>query len=81
MTTLFTLPESKSPRLLWMEKHGVEISHRPEFNGEDEDEFGNVLYPFAALAPRCHERGFGNTQDDALTDWAKKNNVKMWNEE
>ena len=26
-------------------------------------------------------RGYGETEDNALADWARKNGVKMWNEE
>ena len=82
--TLFDIPEQKSPRLLWMEKHGIEIIHRPEFDGEEEDELtGATLYPYMAIA--CGEKvgppGFGMAEDCAITDWARKNNVRLWNEE
>ena len=80
---LFELPECKSPRLLWMEKHGIEIEHRPEFDGTDEDENGDTLLPYMAwsILAGLNPPGHGMTADGALTDWAMKHGVHLWNEE
>lgn len=81
--TLFDIPEQKSPRLLWIEKHGVKIAHYPEFDGTQEDDMGETMYPYFAWTgtPSIATSGSGMTADDALTDWARKNHVKLWNEE
>jgi hypothetical protein len=67
--TLFPLPEQKSPRLLWIEKHGVIM--------EESSERWHAYRMFDG----GHYGGTGKTQDDALADWARKNNVRLWNEE
>lgn len=91
MTELFTIPEQKSPRLLWIEKNDIIVRER-----------GDVFYAWdAATESRVYEDcdydnpqgfdmisdcptrwlGIGATEEDAITDWAKKNKVRLWNEE
>ena len=81
MTDLFDIPESKSPRLLWMEKHGIE-TWQPEiedaFDGakwcacreSDKDENGIPSYV-----------GTGDTENDALASLAQRIGIRLWNEE
>jgi hypothetical protein len=80
MTTLFNLPPCDSPRLRWMKKHNVEtrddikIDEYPEsaffaWSGDLNDAIDNVRL------------GSGDTELDAITDWAIKNGVRLWNEE
>jgi hypothetical protein len=64
MSELLDIPESKSPRLLWLEKHGVWIY---EFN---------TSYEAAARGVT----GKGRTEYDAIVDLAKKLGIKLWNE-
>lgn len=81
--TLFDLPDSPSPRLEWMRRHGVMteyISDDPtgEFNGwcahyADDDPYKS---PFPWLG-----WGYGENELEALTEFAIKNNLKLWNEE
>jgi len=84
--TLFDLPEQKSPRLLWIEKHGIETLHVPY---EDESGMDVGWYAWRINDGECldevihygHEYGFGATEADAITDWSRKNDVRLWNEE
>ena len=73
MSELFdNLPESKSPRLLWMERHGVEVG------GPDiDDEFcAKCLDPDS-----FYKYAYGHTEDEAIIKLAIKNGWKLWNEE
>lgn len=64
---LFAIPESKSPRLLWMEKHCVMTLYDKARN------------QFAAVA--YQQNGWGDTEDEAITQLALKLGIKLWNEE
>lgn len=80
MNQLFDIPESKSPKLLWMEKHGVK-THQSDLS---EDPWIAWLASNESVdgLPRNMEKcGYGNTKDEAITDLAIKNNLKFWNEE
>lgn len=75
----------ESPRLRWMKKHNVSIIHNHDVSPGDEDEFsGETIFPFCAtnspdkwLQSRA---GYGNTEVEALADWARRNGVRLWNE-
>lgn len=69
MTDLFTIPESKSPRLLWMERHGVQTSSDPT----------NKSYWMAHGSRKGS--GFGSTEEDAIIQYALCAGIKLWNEE
>ncbi len=72
MTELFTIPESKSPRLLWMDKHGVWTR---------KTEFVDFHMPeFAWTAEAAGITGAGPTEDDAIVDLAKVLKIKLWME-
>ena len=91
MTDLFNIPESKSPRLVWMEKHDLlpvagEWCWYVWSRADEQEERENCDYmlPCSFWIPRDgkpHQVGKGKTEDEAITDWARKNNVKLWNEE
>ena len=74
MNELFdNLPESKSPRLRWMEKHGVTVSELPDDDGE-----------YCAQAK--NKRGvtisaYGHDQQSAIAYLATRFGWKLWNEE
>ncbi len=67
MNDLFEIPESLSPRLLWIEKHGIIICY---------DSCRKQFYAIGA-----NDTGWGDTEDEALTQLALKLGVKLWNEE
>lgn len=88
---LFDLPESKSPRLLWREKHKFVTDHFPH----DENA------PWLAVKPRREHEGMemafimaeaasyyddneligeGKTEWEAIEDCAVRNKIKLWNE-
>lgn len=93
MTELFDIPETKSPRLLWVEKHGVKTKERDgkfyawdsyteeSMREEYEDEHGDDRnFDMISESPKGWI-GIGATEDDAIVDWAKKNSTPLWNEE
>ena len=69
----------KSPRLLWMERHGVTVGPL-KFKPTHSDDF-RFAYSVIAVGKQGSEHGYGNTEDDAIIDWAKANGVRLWNEE
>lgn len=90
MTELFTIPESKSPRLLWMEKYDVTIVKSGHKDIEPDPEGDGDWYPFTIYSgPIFNEEGEhlygpcgqGLTEDEAFAGLAKCLKVKLWNEE
>jgi hypothetical protein len=73
MTELFDIPETKSPRLIWLEKHQiVTLRGKPDswaawVKGKN-------------IRPNC-SYGYGETEDDAITSLAIKLGLRLWNEE
>ena len=45
---LFDVPQTKSPKLRWTERHGIQVMHDPNFQHGDEDEQGNEKFRFYA---------------------------------
>lgn len=75
MNELFDIPEQKSPRLLWLERHGIKTTR-----GEHYDEFEDKFFEWVAFIPDVDSE-FGDTEDDALGKLCKNNGIKTWNEE
>ena len=65
---LFAIPESKSPKLCWMERHHITLSEASNTNNR-----WNAKHRDKVI-------GYGATHDDALVAAAKSLNVKLWNE-
>jgi hypothetical protein len=80
MSDLFEIPETLSPRLRWMQTHGVEV-HDSGVDHEDGDECditGNQCYRYYAT---CGEQSAGgHTKDEAIFALAVKLQLKLWNE-
>lgn len=69
MSELFNIPEQKSPRLQWLDKHGIwtcEVTLRGKFQWWEATASGII--------------GKGATEDDAIVDLAKQMGIKLWNE-
>lgn len=90
MDSLFAIPETKSPRLLWIEKHGVLTHHAPHC---DEDPWmaiipmdghkgsvGAIMAEWCRLYDECNAVGYGKTEADAIVDLACNLNIPLWNE-
>ena len=82
---LFPEAQSLSPKLQWMEKHGVTtIQQPPALVGETCPETGDVIPAWVAGAylslDLAHQYGHGDTEEDSIADWARKNDVRLWNE-
>jgi hypothetical protein len=74
---LFTdLPVSKSPRLLWMERHGIKTIFMPASGSVDAFWIADFMDPNTT-----HYQEVGDTEDDALTALAKAAGIRMWFEE
>jgi hypothetical protein len=74
MSELFEIPETLSPRLAWMDKHGIwtrKIEHGP---GETPDP--NFLWQ--AEAARCFAGG--RDESEAIVNLAKTMGILLWNE-
>jgi len=77
MSELFDIPESKSPRLQWMEKHGIETA-----KGNFERPSDKSRHEWIAWSnPEIQSTGWGNAEDEAITQLALKMGIKLWNEE
>lgn len=74
MTELFDLPESKSPRLIWMELHRV-TTYPPS------PSLGCWAASRDTDPPLDEFVGLADTELDAITDLARKLNLKLWNEQ
>jgi hypothetical protein len=72
MSELFNIPDSKSPRLRWMDMHGV-WTRKTQFVDFVQEES-------AWTAEAAGRIGTGPTEDDAIVDLAKKMKIRLWNE-
>ena len=88
MSELFdNLPESKSPRLLWMERHDISTHHAPHVADEMGEQYVWTAWsrkedPHSNGIPDDPEAcGYGGTENEAIADYAQKNGWKLWNEE
>jgi len=77
MDELFSIPPCDSPRLAWMKKHGVTIGPNNNFVATDSDDF---RYGYSLIAECSLGAGYGNTDDEAIVDLAKRSGLKLWNE-
>jgi len=68
---LFSIPEVKSPRLKWMERHGIQVLHFPDIDTPE---------PYVATR-YGKEIAKGGNAEWACYFAAKKLNLKTWNEE
>jgi hypothetical protein len=80
MSELFDIPESKSPRLLWIEKHGIKIIDSGiDYEDCDECEItGNQCFRYYASSGDLASGG--HTKDDAIIALALKLQLRLWNE-
>lgn len=86
---LFSDAETRmdSPRLAWMKEHRLHCFATDADAIEDYTAgYDDELAPFACCTDdemyRLSYRatGFGNTEEEACDDWARKHHVKTWNE-
>ena len=71
MNELFEIPESKSPRLKWMERHHLTV--RLSHDYDDDEDVWQCLHGMKVI-------GEGGTEDRAITAAAKSLNIPLWNE-
>lgn len=85
MSELFDIKSVKqdSPRFAWMKHYGVKVKNCPDVTVGDEGEFGNEQWPWYAFAHEASQpEDFvgGETEDEALANFAKSKNLRLWNE-
>lgn len=88
---LLSVPVSLSPRLRWIQTHGV-LTHRSEMERElpwialipMERDKGKDIFDCMADNCRLYDEGnllgYGQTEDEALYALAAKLNLKTWNQ-
>lgn len=69
MKELFDIPQQDSPRLAWLKKHEIHIAFA---------EIEDATYVCCGIGNKA---GYGDSMDDVVLDWARKNRKKLWNEE
>jgi hypothetical protein len=87
------LPETPSPRILWMRKMKAEgmLTHNADHCDEDpwmaivpmEGHKGTIdaiMAEWCRLYDEMDVVGYGQTEIDAMIDCACKNKIKLWNE-
>jgi len=67
MSDLFNIPECKSPRLLWMERHQIETSYSAQCA--------------EWKAKKADSIAWGESEEIALANLAAKLGIRLWNEE
>ena len=69
---LFTIPESKSPRLKWQDEHGITCV---------ETDLDLPENRWQAMHADTQTIVRGPTREDALASLALKLNIRLWNEQ
>lgn len=72
--------EKDSPRLAWFKKHDIS-TYRSPYVESDEEPWNCWSGPFEEKVMHLADYTTGMTEDEAITRWALKNNVRLWNEE
>ena len=76
MSELFDATESLSPRVKWIRKHKIKTSRKdPDLPLDAWVCWSGELYNIIG----SHEIGVGETEGQAMADWAKRHGVKLWN--
>jgi len=83
---LFNLPETLSPRLAWIQKHGIKTDWNDDANdwvavlppkGEEGKTVGELFADHGEYLPQA----YGDTENEAIGGLAQLVGLKLWNEE
>ena len=77
MTELFDIPETKSPRLLWLEKHGIKVAAPAKGHGTATNHWMAYQHDGDFISAS----GYGMNEDEAIAALAVKLGLRLWNEE
>lgn len=85
---LFDIPESLSPRLVWLRSSGILTHHSPRmeypwiaikpFERDKGKDIGTIFAESCRIYDESHSIGYGNTEDEAITSLAHKLNLTLW---
>lgn len=81
-----TVGLSDSPKRKWLLAHNL-CTYHTEFEEGTEDDFGNPVGPWTCCGAERPDdvlfgrAGTGQTEQDAIADYAVKHKLKLWNEE
>ena len=78
---LFAVPEMKSPRMKWVEKHHIETRRTANWIEGMEDDDGEEIMPWYSSDDKWKHQHGGASEDDALAEWAERNGKHLWFEE
>ena len=77
-TELFPTVKCDSPRLAWIKRHNLTTAHNPEL--ADDSPWSCWSCPLSNALDR-ETIGLGDTEADAIAEWAKLTGTRLWNEE
>jgi hypothetical protein len=72
MNELFSIPECKSPRLQWMDRHGIWTGMTDKSRYLDAD----MVWKAESAGLFC----LGATEDEAIANLAGQMGIRLWNE-
>jgi len=70
---LFDMPESLSPKLRWMARHGIKVK-------QDAPDKWTAWRSLWSPEPSALNSVTSNTEENALFELAVKTNLQLWNE-
>ena len=76
---LFPDAVGDSPKAAWFKQHGIKTHDRGAGDLGEGDATGERILRWTCEGVRGHT-GYGDTEDEALADWARRNRVRFWNE-
>lgn len=83
---LFPVPVSLSPKRAWLKRHSLRTDFDPRFDSQplqESPETGAEIYPWICShwSGNTELPGVGMTEDEAIIDWCRKNDVQHWTQE
>lgn len=81
---LIDVPVCKSPRLRWLEKYNLQTIDTGLEGGECPEsghEYKRWIAGPRDVPPEPDTWSEGDTEDEAIAQWARERGIRLWNEE